>query len=391
MRLAIVTTHPIQYQAPWFRALAAEPGLNLEVFFCHRATARDQAEAGFGVAFEWDASLLDGYSHQFLRNVANRPGLDRFTGLDTPDLARMLAWGQFDGVLVSGWNYKSAWQAFWACWRTGTPALVRGDSHLRTRRSLAKQVFKHVAYRAFIPRFDACLAVGRWSADYFRHYGARSNRVFFVPHVVDEPWFEAQRVQSEIQRTALRRSWSLDQDATVFLFVGKFLEGKRPLEFVRAIEVASSLNSRVVGLMSGDGPLRETCQAYVAANQVPVSFTGFLNQSQIVGAYVAADALVVPSVAETWGLVVNEAMICERPCFVSEQVGCGPDLILEGKTGAIVPVENVSALGALLAQYSGDRPRLYAMGQAAREHLDGYSIRAAVDGVLEALETVRRR
>ena len=50
-----------------------------------------------------------------------------------------------------------------ACWRTRTPLLVRGDSHLQTPRSPLKRVAKELGYRAFIPRFDGYLVVGERS------------------------------------------------------------------------------------------------------------------------------------------------------------------------------------------------------------------------------------
>src|SRR5438132_14281250 len=91
IRLAVITTHPIQYQSPWFRALAASNEIELEVFFCHRATPREQAAAGFGVEFDWDVSLLEGYPYRFLKNVAERPGVNGFAGLDTPDIKETIA------------------------------------------------------------------------------------------------------------------------------------------------------------------------------------------------------------------------------------------------------------------------------------------------------------
>jgi glycosyltransferase involved in cell wall biosynthesis len=57
------------------------------------------------------------------------------------------------------------------------------------------------------------------------------------------------------------------------------------------------------------------------------SFTGFLNQTEISRAYVAADCLVLPSDhGETWGLVVNEALASGLPCLVSDACGCAEDL-----------------------------------------------------------------
>src|SRR3954468_15941109 len=57
------------------------------------------------------------------------------------------------------------------------------------------------------------------------------------------------------------------------------------------------------------------------------SFAGFLNQTEISKAYVAADVLVLPSdYSETWGLVVNEAMASGLRCVISDRCGCAPDL-----------------------------------------------------------------
>src|SRR6266545_3605135 len=100
-RLGIVSTHPIQYHGPWFRGLASEPELSIEVFYCHNASAREQANAGFGVEFDWDVSLLDGYPYRFLQSVARQPGIDGFSGLDTPEIKDIIARERFDAVMIN--------------------------------------------------------------------------------------------------------------------------------------------------------------------------------------------------------------------------------------------------------------------------------------------------
>ena len=80
-RLALVASHPVQYQAPWYRALATL--LNLQVFFAHRISAADHARTGFDVGFEWDTPLFEGYSFEWLTNTASRPGVDHFWGCNT--------------------------------------------------------------------------------------------------------------------------------------------------------------------------------------------------------------------------------------------------------------------------------------------------------------------
>jgi glycosyltransferase involved in cell wall biosynthesis len=390
-RLAIVSTHPIQYHTPWFRALAARPEIDLDVLYCHRATALDQGRAGFGVEFEWDVPLLDGYPHSFLHNVAANPGLGNFRGLDTPELSGRIATGHYDAVLVNGWHYKSAWQAIWACWRTQTPLMVRGDSHLHTPRSRSKQWLKWPAYRWFIPRFDTCVSVGKWSSEYYAHYGASRDRIVCIPHVIDVTWFQQQAERLRSQRNDLRRRWGLDERATVFLFAGKFSPKKRPMDFVLAVDQAARSGARVEGLMVGDGALREMCEAEAKERNAPLRFAGFLNQSEMVQAYVASDYLVLPSDGgETWGLVVNEAMACGLPCIVSDQVGCGPDMIVSGRTGSSYPIGDIGRLSELMGGYAANTGGRQQMRAAARAMASNYDLDAAVDGTIRALAASRR-
>ena len=388
-KLAVVATHPIQYQSPWFRAMAADSRLDLHVFFGHKATATDQASAGFGVQFEWDVPLLEGYPYSFLRNVARRPAIGTFSGIDTPEVSEVIRRGGYDAVLVNGWNHKSSWQAILACWRTKTKVMVRGDSHLHTARSSLKKAIKALPYRAFIPRFDACLAVGIWSREYYVYYGARPGRVFIVPHVVNEGWLCAEAARLQPLRLELRRQWGLGEKSTVFVFAGKLIPGKRVRDFIRALQRAVNSGAAVEGLVVGDGPLRAECETLVSSSELPVRFAGFLNQSEIVKAYIAADMLVLPSEGETWGLVVNEAMCCGRPCIVSDQVGCGPDLVQPGRTGSIFPLGDLDTLAKLMVSFAGDEKLIQQMGVRCRPLMRDCSVQTAVDGVVAALAALQ--
>jgi glycosyltransferase involved in cell wall biosynthesis len=370
--------------------MASQPGLDPQVFYCRKATSAEQSHAGFGVQFDWDTPLLAGYRHTFLRNVAKHPTIATFGGLDTPDIREIIVPGRYDAVIVLGWQHKSFWQAIRACWSSGTPVMVRSDSHLHTERPRWKTALKWLPYRWAIPKFDACLAVGTWSREYFRHFGAAEERVFCVPHVIDQQRFLQAAEDLRPHRAALRHRWGLRDEAMVFLFAGKLVERKRPMDFVRAVQLAVSSGASVMGLVVGDGPLRHECEEYVRAHRVPIHFAGFLNQSQVVESYVAGDALVVPSDGqETWGLVVNEAMTCGRPAILSDRVGCGPDLVIPGETGSIFPLGNIESLAATMA-YSGTNPELAeTMGSQAARRAAEYTPQAAVNGVLQALARVK--
>lgn len=387
-RVAILVTHPIQYQAPWFRALASSPRLDIEVFFCHDARPGEQAGAGFDVPFTWDRPLLEGYPHRFLENTARRPSIATFNGLNTPEIGKVIRAGQFDALLVNGWNYRSAWQAFIAARRAGIPVMVRGDSQIHSPRHPAKRLAKEIIYRQFIPRFAACLSVGSRSREYFLHYGARPDRIFLVPHTVDEEFFTAERDRLRPHRDELRRCWDLSASAIVFLFVGKFIPKKRPLDFVQAIAGLARRGVPVAGLMVGDGPLRPDIESLITATAAPVHLAGFLNQSVIPRAYAASDVLVLPSDGgETWGLVVNEAMLSGLPAVVSNAVGCSPDLIAPG-AGATFPLGNVDALIERLSAYTDDDQRLCSESNTLRLVASRWSISSAVAGLTDAIDSV---
>lgn len=389
-KLAVVSTHPIQYHTPWFQALSQHAEINLKVYFCHQASAQEQAAAGFGVKFEWDIPLLEGYDYQFLNNVAAQPSIHGFGGLDVPEIAEIIRHEQFDAVLVSGWTYKGAWQTFLACWRAGIPVMVRSDSHLHTQRSPLKKLLKYPVYRAFLSRMGAGLAVGTWSRGYFLHYGVPADRVFLVPHVVDQQRFLDEAARLAPERAALRAEWNIPSEAVVYLFCGKLNDQKRPLDFVQAVRRAHAQNPAVGGLVVGDGPLRAECEAFAQAQNLPVTFAGFMNQSLLPRAYAAADVLVLPSDArETWGLVINEAMLSGLPALVSDQVGCHPDLILAGQTGDTFRMGDVDALAALMLRYAEQPEALPVLGQQARRRTEQVcGIDRVVEGVLAALKRV---
>jgi len=390
LRLAILATHPIQYHAPWYRALAADGRLQIKVFFCHQATPQQQANAGFGVPFDWDVPLLDGYEYEFLENVATHPRTSSFNGLDVPGIRQSLRKGAFDAVLVNGWNHKAAWQTIWAAKQLGLPVLTRGDSHLHTPRSPMKTWIKRISYPLMLRAFDGFLDVGQWSREYYLHYGVRPDRIFHVPHVIDEAQFRHSAESFRNERESIRREWNLPSQAIVFLFAGKFIALKNPMTFLRSLGLAFTEDPAIAGLMVGDGSLRSECQAFASRAGLPAVFTGFLNQSTLVNAFVAADVLVVPSEHETWGIVVNEAMWCGLPCIVSDQVGCGPDLVAAQGAGEVFPLHDEAALAAAMVKFAHNPELRRQSGERAREVVQAYSVASAVEGTVNAVTAVTR-
>lgn len=371
-RIGFLVSHPIQYYAPIFRELARR--CDLTVFFAHRQTAEQQARAGFGVAFDWDVDLLSGYDSRFLVNVARQPSTDRFAGCDTPGIADEIARGRFDAFVVPGWALRSYWQAVRACRRLGVPVLVRGDSQLGMQRNSAVRIAKALAFSHLLRHFDGFLYVGQRNREYLLHYGAPAERLFFSPHCVDNDAFAA--ASSAIHRPEGRRR---------VLFVGKLVGRKHPADLLHA--VARLRDKPVQIAFAGAGELESELRKIATASSVDADFMGFVNQSELPGAYASADVLVLPSDGqETWGLVVNEAMACGIPAIVSDVVGCGPDLIDPGQTGATFPFGDVAALALAIESVLALDPEQTRRHLAAKMAL--YSPARAAAAVVDAVTTL---
>jgi len=416
-KLAIICTHPIQYYSPWFRHLAEQaPRLGLapsdlpppilksrsavdsfsasagelrfggneavdfsfEVFYAHKQTAKGQAEAGFGVEFEWDVPLLEGYPHRFLKNVSKRPGLEWFGGCDCPEIGKILVREGFTHVLLIGWHKKVFWQAFWAAKKAGIKVLSRGDSQLGMTTSLLKRAAKFLLYRLLLPRFDAHLFVGQRNFAYLRHYGVPKDRLFFSPHFVDNQWWAGRAAAAA---DSIKMKMKIKESATTFLFAGKFIPKKRVMDLLEA--AATVPEARVV--LVGDGPLRPQLEERASRPDLKgrVEFAGFKNQQELPAYMAAADCLVLPSDGtETWGLIVNEAMACGTPAIVSTACGCEPDLIEEGNTGYSFPMGDVDALAKRMRSFIGNRSRSW--GESLHAKIVKYSMAKATNGLRQA-------
>jgi glycosyltransferase involved in cell wall biosynthesis len=379
MRLAIVSSHPIQYQVPLFRALAARRGVDLEVLFCHDHGAHAPAiDPGFGVPVRWDVPLLEGYRHRFLRNVAPRPKVS-FSGLVNPELVSIVGSDRYDAVLIHGYASVSNLLALATPRRGRTRLLMRGESHLRDPRSAATQRAKQVVLPALFRRVDHFLAIGTLNRQYYEHYGVPREKITLAPYTVDNAFFAS---QSEPDRAATRARYHLPTDVPLFLFCAKLIPKKRPLDAVRAFAQARRAAPCAL-VMVGDGVLMPEVRREVAALGLErdVHLLGFRNQRELPSIYAACDALVLPSDCEPWGLVVNEAMVCGLAIAVSETVGSSVDLVTP-ENGAVFPVGDVAALARILTTWAQDREELARRGAASRTRIQAWGIEQTADGVL---------
>lgn len=383
-RLLIITSHPIQYQVPWFRALHKDSRIQLEVLFLTLPSAHEQG-IGFDTSFAWDIPLLDGYHWRLADSATGGIGKGYF-GLRVKQARSEVMSSKPDAILVTGWQHFGMLQCLRAAVRSGKPVLVRAESNgLKPVGSWQK-----LKARLGLAGVNLFLPIGKANDLFYRKIGLKRGIGPRVPYFIDNQFFSNGILALSGKRQYLRQRFGIPEEAVCFVFSGKLLEKKRPMHTLEALrEMVSGLPKNAVHLLvAGSGALEATLKRYASLHALPVSFTGFLNQSEMPSAYAAADCLLLPSdYGETWGLVVNEAMACGLPAIVSDRVGCGPDLVHEGKTGFSFHFGNVQELARTMQRFLslsfGERKL---MGEnAQRMVLGNYSVEVAANNTIEAV------
>lgn len=391
LRALILCSHPTQYSSPLWRRMARHPELDVLVAYCSLDGAESYVDPGFGVPVVWDVPLLHDYPWKRIRNLSPRPGAGGVFGLINPGVWKLVREGQFDAIVVlAGYLCATFWIALVAAKLSGTPILFGTDS--TTLRPQNGRAWK-VAVKKFVwPRLfrmaDVVVAPSIGAVALMRSLKIPEDRIQLTPYVVDNDWWTENA--EHVDRRAVRRSWRVPEDAWVILFCAKLQPWKRPQDLLRAFARAHILNCYLV--YAGNGSMREELERETLelGIQERVRFLGFVNQSGLAQVYCASDLMVLPSEYEPFGVVVNEAMLCQCPVIVSDHVGAGYDLVRENETGFVYPCGDVEALTCALRKAFEFGDVLKLMGKAARERMSQWSPEMNIEATLQAMEKAIR-
>jgi alpha-1,6-mannosyltransferase len=217
--------------------------------------------------------------------------------------------------------------------------------------------------RSLSARFDATVVSGDWLAHKLRRFHLR--RPEAVPFGIDKSTFSPSLRDPSIRREMLERC-GLGEDAALLVTISRFHPEKRLGTLMNGFRRAAA--SRPMGLVIfGDGPLRAWVER--SAARIPgVHLAGFVdNPREIATALASADAMLHASAAETYGLVVAEAICSGLPIIVPNQGGAA-DLADPSYAETYEPGDAVDCARAIEALLARDREELGRACAAAAEH-----------------------
>jgi glycosyltransferase involved in cell wall biosynthesis len=372
-KLAIITSHPIQYNAPLFRLVTERSKIDIKVFYTWGQTEEGFVyDPDFKKVFKWDIPLLEGYEKEFVENISERPSAARFNGIKNRDLIQRIDFYKPDALFVFGWSFQSHLQVL-RHYKGKIKILFRGDSTLLDERQgfSLKKIMRRLFLRWVYSHVDIALYTGQANRVYYLRHGLGENQLFYAPHAVENNRFYDADGSYREKANAWRKALGINENELVFLFAGK-LEPKKAPELL--IDAFSSLHLKHVRLLIVGNGMLEHALKQKAADDSRILFIDFQNQQQMPVVYRLGDVFILPSKGpgETWGLSVNEAMACGCPVIVSDKCGCATELV-KGN-GFIFNSEKKEELGEVLHFCSTNRHLLAAFGTLSKKRVQDFSI-----------------
>jgi glycosyltransferase involved in cell wall biosynthesis len=389
-RLVVISTHPVQYHAPVYREVQ-RLGVPLTAIYGSDFSIAGYHDREFDVAFSWSTDLLSGYTPVFLSRVGES-GAKTAESTSAWKLSEALKRISPAAVLVTGYWPSYFRQAILQLLIQRQRILFRAETtdHARSRSWLLEST-RDLVLERFYKQCSSLLYIGTRSREHFERLGSADREMFFSPYCVDASVFQANEEARQSLRASARAELQLSPDQIALVFAGKLVFRKGPDLLVDAVRgMPEEIRSRLVIVFLGDGEMRTTLP--VRSDDIQTRFIGFKNQHELSRYYHAGDALVLPSRSgETWGLVVNEALLHGLPCVVSSGVGCAPDLVIPGVTGEVFEQNSASSLRTALVRWLTWHHQDAGIRERCRRQVERFSVRAAAEGIVAAFEATAGR
>lgn len=387
-KLAIITTHPIQYYAPVFRLLSNK--VELKVFYTWGESSLNKFDKGFGRQVEWDLPLLDGYDSAFLENIAKDQGTHHFNGIVNPNLIDTIQSFKPDAILVYGWAWRSHLKAI-RYFKGKIPVYFRGDSTLLNHQFGLKSIVKNIFLKWVYRHIYVAFYVGKQNKAYFKKYDVDEKQLVFAPHAIDNERFAEDR---HIEASSLRTKFGIDSSEILILFAGKFDLVKNPFILLDAFINLDLKNTHLLFIGNGvlEGSLKRKVEGlgtkrsfdYAQDDSIKkrIHFIDFQNQTAMPVVYQACDLFCLPSLSETWGLAVNEAMAAGKAILISNKVGCAADLVKSTINGEIFKSGDLGDLKQKLSALTENKDKLAQMGSLSRQIIKDWSFEKQVKAIV---------
>lgn len=365
--LAIITTHPIQYQVPLFKHLKKK-GFKITVFFASKhGLNKKETDPEFLRKIKWNinSNLLQGYESKFSK--IQKYKINDFR-LNYYKIEKQLINGNYNYILLLGWNNLYYLRVIRCAIKENIKIILRVETNLESTKNFFKKIIKNILLRIFFKKVSYFLSIGKLNKKFYLNHGVPNKKILPAPYFVDNNFFN-----SKLSKKKLKKQLNL-KNKKIILFVGKLIDRKNPFEFLELAKInKNNLNYHFI--VVGDGHLKKKCCQFIKYyNLKNISLLGFINQKEIRKYYKASDLVISTSLFETWGLTINEAFASSVPVICTNTCGCSLDLIDNGKTGFTYKSGDIQNLNKKTQLILNDNKILTQMVTNIKKKIKNYSL-----------------
>jgi len=232
---------------------------------------------------------------------------------------------KLDCIIIMGYTERTRLCLYYYCIRHHIKIITLSDSNSfdYNRNSIPSRI-KHYIKKKIIKLPGFFIAAGKTSAEYLKQLGVSPELIIQGFDVVDNEYFMSMR-----QKITNSKSNNI-------LFVGRLVERKNVIRLLKAYKIYNDKSEKKLKLViAGFGKEEERIKKEIMQLGLDkvVIFAGRTNNRDIYNLYYNCAYLIVPSISEQWGLVINEAMACGLPVLASDRCGAAYSLIKEGVNG----------------------------------------------------------
>jgi glycosyltransferase involved in cell wall biosynthesis len=358
---------PAPYMIDRFNAVIRRSSLHFEVWFSAR-THRDRSWKVEERSWEFPYHYLPSLEGQEYPLALPAPLFKR----EAPDLLVTLYAAPSFVLGATLARQRGARVAFWA-----EPTQ---DAVIKRRRW--KEIFKTQLFRTA----DGVLTTGPDGRSFVSRYGTSQERIFCVPHTIDYKRYAQASELPDGARTELRAALGLR--GITFVYVGRLQRFKGLGYLLDAFGVLQRRSATEVSLLLvGDGPEESSLRAR-AEGLENVVFAGFHDEGSLPRLYAAGDVFVFPTLGDTFGLVVSEAMAAGLPVIATHAAGEIRERVVDGVNGFVVPPANSAELLDRMSILAEDEELRRQMSRAATSRVANESPDAWAQAFERAVDCV---
>jgi glycosyltransferase involved in cell wall biosynthesis len=375
IRVAWLTNVLAPYRLPMLRQLGSDPDLQLEIWSC----------AENEVSRNWDnvVQASEPFSMRGIRGFtwskydAGR-GQFQILHLRWEIFKHMARWKP--AVIVLGDASWTRYLASWAAGLHGIPTIFWSED---TPWNQSRRWYIRTLYRRALSRSRIAVVPGRVSYDFIRSLGFDKKRIVVAPNSVDVEFFRSNFDALQASRPLIRRHFRCEDDEIIILFPARLVGFKRPQLVVETVANVTRFR-KIRCLVAGEGPELRNCKELAENLGVADRFTwlGQVDVATLCRLYLIADVLLLCSMYEPWGMVINECQAFGLPCVVTENVGAAPDMIFpeNGRVASSSPLDLSRAI-----EEARQIPRTI-VAEMGRKLCDKFSPTKQADGFRQAIK-----